>query len=53
MVEYKREGLAVVEINGAEGCQLTKIRLYSPGKGESFGVSEKDSNMIGFVFQED
>lgn len=43
----------MVEINGAKGCQLTKIRFHSPGIGESFGVSEKNSDMIGFVLQED
>lgn len=45
--------VGVLEINGAEDCQLTKIRLYSPGKGESIGISEGNSNMIRFVFQED
>lgn len=51
--DSQREGQGVVEINGAEGCQLTKIRPYCWGKGESFGVSEKNSDMIRFVFQED
>lgn len=43
----------VVEIDGTVDCQLTKIRLYSPGKGESTGISEGNSNMLQFVLQED